>query len=110
MEENYNVYMAKSTVQNYMQPQHPASKEAYRHHYPAQICLAAVEMHDHVDEHYCLASVKGVKLFASAFSQDVVLISQDDKAKVYVYYYFIDILIVRTNRFFWIAGKKILEI
>ena len=39
-------------------------------------------MHDYVDEYYCLASVKGVKLFASAFSQDVVLISQDDKAKV----------------------------
>ncbi|CAB4495187.1 hypothetical protein RhiirA5_438012 [Rhizophagus irregularis] len=37
-------------------------------------------MNEHIDEHYCLASVKGVKLFASAFSQDVVLISQDDKA------------------------------
>jgi hypothetical protein len=85
MEDNYNVYMSKSTVQNYMQPRHPASKEAHRHHHPAQIRLAAVgrnEMRDHVDEHYCLASVKGVKLFASAFSQDVVLISQDDKAKV----------------------------
>ncbi len=112
MEENYNIYMAKSTLQNYMQPWHFGTKEAKQHHHPAQIRLAAIgknEMSDHVDEHYCLASVKGVKTFASAFSQNVVLISQDDKAKVYVYYYFIDILIVRTNRFFWIAGKKILE-
>ena len=23
MEENYNIYMAKSTLQNYMQPRHP---------------------------------------------------------------------------------------
>ncbi|CAB4484289.1 unnamed protein product [Rhizophagus irregularis] len=39
-------------------------------------------MNSHVDEHYCLTSVKGVKTFALAFPQDVVLISQDDKAKV----------------------------
>jgi len=47
------------------------------------------EISDHVNEHYCLASVKDVKIFASAFSQNVILISQDNKAKVYVYYYFI---------------------
>ena len=85
MEENYNIYMSKSTVKNYMQPRHPGTKEANRHHHPAQIRLAAVgrnEMKEHVDEHYCLASVKGVKLFASTFPQNVVLISQDDKAKV----------------------------
>jgi hypothetical protein len=85
MEEDYGIYMAKSTTQNYLQPRHPNTKEAQRHHHPAQIRLAAVgrnEMNDHVDEHYCLASIKGVKSFASAFSQDVVLISQDDKAKV----------------------------
>ncbi|CAB4464558.1 unnamed protein product [Rhizophagus irregularis] len=60
-------------------------RQAKRHHHPAQIRLAAVgrnEMSDHVDEHYCLASIKGIKSFASAFSQNVVLISQDDKAKV----------------------------
>jgi hypothetical protein len=82
--------MAKSTVQNYLQPRHPETKEAKRHHHPAQIRLAAVgrnEMNVHVDEHYCLASVKGVKSFASAFSQDVVLISQDDKAKVINWYF-----------------------
>ena len=68
-----------------MQPRHPGTKEANRHHHPAQIRLAAVgrnEMKEHVDKHYCLASVKGVKLFASTFPQNVVLISQNDKAKV----------------------------
>ncbi|CAB4493678.1 unnamed protein product [Rhizophagus irregularis] len=77
--------MANSTTQNYLQPRHSNTKEAKWHYHPAQIHLAAVgrnEMSDHVDEHYCLASIKGVKSFASAFSQNVVLISQDDKAKV----------------------------
>jgi hypothetical protein len=85
MEENYSIHIARSTLQNYMQPRHPGSKEANRHHHPAQIRLAAVgrnEMNEHVDEHYCLASVKGAKSFVSAFPQDTVLISQDDKAKV----------------------------
>jgi alanyl-tRNA synthetase len=90
MEEDYRIYMANSTMQNYLQPRHPNTKEAQRHHHPAQIRLAAVgrnEMNDHVDEHYCLASIKGVKSFASAFSQDVVLISQDDKAKVFIIFF-----------------------
>ncbi|GBC24867.2 hypothetical protein GLOIN_2v1766467 [Rhizophagus irregularis DAOM 181602=DAOM 197198] len=86
MEENYNIYLARTMLQNYMQPRHPATKEIQRHHHPSQICFAAVrrnEMNSHVDEHYyCLASVKEVKMFALAFPQDVVLISQDDKAKV----------------------------
>ena len=63
MEENYNIYMSKSTVKNYMQPRHSETKEANWHHHPAQIRLAAVErneMKKHVDKHYCLASVKGV--------------------------------------------------
>src|SRR2546421_10601530 len=42
MEENYNIYMSKSTLQNYMQPRHPGLKEAQRYHHPAQIRLAAV--------------------------------------------------------------------
>ncbi|CAB4461237.1 unnamed protein product [Rhizophagus irregularis] len=41
-------------------------------------------MNSHVDEHYCLASVKGVKSFATAFPQDVLIISQDDKAKFHL--------------------------
>ena len=82
--------MSKATVKNYIQPRHPGTAEANRHHHPAQIRLAAVgrnEMSKHVNEHYCLSSVKGVKLFASAFSQDVILISQDDKAKVNYFLY-----------------------
>ncbi|CAB4476286.1 unnamed protein product [Rhizophagus irregularis] len=84
MEEDYRIFMGKSTIQKYLQLRHSGIKEAQLHHHPAQIRLAAVgknEMNEHIDEHYCLASVKGVKSFASAFSQDVVLISQDDKAK-----------------------------
>ena len=91
MEEDYNIYIARSTLQNYMQPRHSGSKEAQRHYHPAQIRLAAVgrnDMNSHIDEHYCLASVKGVKSFASAFSQDVLIISQDDKAKVCKFIFF----------------------
>lgn len=92
MEDNYNVYMARSTLQNYMQPNHQGTKEAQRHHHPAQIRLASVErneMTSHVDEHYCLASVKSVKSFASVFPKDVVLILQDDKAKVFLCIFFL---------------------
>lgn len=97
MDEDYGIYMAKSTLQNYMQPKHPGSKEAQRHHHPAQIRFAAVrrdEMNSHVDEHYCLASVKGVKSFATAFPQDVLIISQDDKAKVFKYFFKFSLLIL----------------
>ena len=41
MEENYNVYMARSTLQSYMQSNHQGTKEAQRHH-PTQISLASV--------------------------------------------------------------------
>ena len=61
MEENYAIFMGKSTVQKYLQPRHPGIKEAQLHHHPAQIRLAAVrrnKMNDHIDEHYCLASVQ----------------------------------------------------
>ena len=91
MEEDYKIYMARSMVRKYLQPHHPETKEAQRHHHPAQIRLAAIgrnEMNDYVDEHYCLVSIKSVKPFASAFSQDVVLISQDNKAKVYILFYY----------------------
>ena len=87
-----------------MQPRHSGIKKTNRHHHPAQIRLAAVgrnEMKEHVDEHYCLASVKGVKLFVSAFPQNVILISQDDKAKVnyfiILYFFFLNsYLIINT--------------
>ncbi|CAB4496215.1 unnamed protein product [Rhizophagus irregularis] len=84
MEEDYRIFMEKSTIQKYLQSHYSGTKEVQLYHHPAQIRLAAVrrnEMNEHIDEHYCLALVKGVKSFASAFSQDVVLISQNDKAK-----------------------------
>ena len=68
-----------------MQAWHLGIKKVQRHHHPTQIRLAAVgknEMNDHVNEHYCLTSVKDIKSFASVYLQNVVLISQNDKAKV----------------------------
>lgn len=51
----------------------------------AKVALASVswtEMKPHVDEHYCLASIKSAWTFAEVFADDTVIISQDDKAKV----------------------------
>ncbi|CAG8593383.1 23633_t:CDS:2, partial [Gigaspora margarita] len=42
------------------------------------------EKRDHVNEHYCLASVKNARNFASVFADQSVILSQDDKAKVSV--------------------------
>ena len=39
-------------------------------------------MREHVDSHYCLALVKCAKQFASTFADMLVVISQDDKAKI----------------------------
>ncbi|CAB4421582.1 unnamed protein product [Rhizophagus irregularis] len=55
------------------------------HHHPAIVANASVsrsERNKHIDEHYCLAYVKGAKQFAALFSIHSVIISQDDKAKV----------------------------
>ncbi|CAG8687882.1 9119_t:CDS:2 [Cetraspora pellucida] len=41
-----------------------------------------IKMKPHIDEHYCLASVKSVRVFASTFANFSIIISQDDKAKV----------------------------
>ncbi len=41
-------------------------------------------MSSHVDEYYCLALIKNIKSFTSAFSKDIILISQNDKAKVLI--------------------------
>ncbi len=56
-----------------------------------QIYLTSIgrnEISNYVDKYYCLALVKDVKLFTSAFSQDVILILQDNKAKVFIYSFF----------------------
>jgi len=39
-------------------------------------------MKPHIDEHYCLASVKAARVFAEVFADEAIIISQDDKAKV----------------------------
>ena len=44
--------------------------------------MARTEIKMHIDEHYCLASVKLVKTFAENFPDDSIIISQDDKAKI----------------------------
>ncbi|CAG8484579.1 17764_t:CDS:2 [Gigaspora margarita] len=44
--------------------------------------LSRSEMKPHIDEHYYLASVKLVRVFASTFANFSLIISQDDKAKV----------------------------
>ncbi|CAG8516623.1 4830_t:CDS:2 [Cetraspora pellucida] len=85
LQEKYNVYLTRQTLSTYLLPRHPNSRQAKRHHYPAQIKVSAVsrsEMKFHVDEHYCLASVKMVRKFAVTFANHSLIISQDDKAKV----------------------------
>ncbi|CAB4442548.1 unnamed protein product [Rhizophagus irregularis] len=70
MKKDYRIYMTRSTMQNYLQPQYSNTKEAKRHHHPAQIRLAAVErneMNDHTNEHYCLASIKGIAAVGKTF-------------------------------------------
>ena len=44
--------------------------------------VSRTETKDHPDGHYCLASVKCTKQFASLFADASVIISQDDKAKI----------------------------
>ncbi|CAJ0852650.1 2716_t:CDS:2 [Entrophospora sp. SA101] len=55
------------------------------HHHPAWVAVAGVshaETRDHPNGHYCLASVKCAKQFATVFADMSVVISQDDKAKI----------------------------
>src|SRR5206468_3063372 len=53
--------------------------------YPAKVGLVSVartDMKSHIDEHYCLASVKAAKVFAKVFANEAIIISQNDKAKI----------------------------
>lgn len=87
LENNYNEYLSTSTLRNYMLPNNRNSIAAKAHHHPAMVGIANVsrsEKKEHIDSHYCLASVKASKSFASTFSDLTVMISQDDKAKVNV--------------------------
>ncbi|CAJ0639169.1 5463_t:CDS:2 [Entrophospora sp. SA101] len=85
LEEKYNVYMARTTLNNYLLPHQSNSIAARAHHHPAWIAVAGVscaETRDHPNGHYCLASVKCAKQFATVFADMSVVISQDDKAKI----------------------------
>ena len=37
-------------------------------------------MKSHIDEHYCLTSVKAAKVFAEVFANETIIIFQNDKA------------------------------
>ncbi|EXX54950.1 hypothetical protein GLOIN_2v1766467 [Rhizophagus irregularis DAOM 181602=DAOM 197198] len=81
----YNEYFSRTTLNNYLLPSRSNTKVAKLHHHPAIVANASVsqsERNEHIDEHYCLASVKRAKQFAALFSTHSVIISQDDKAKV----------------------------
>ncbi len=39
-------------------------------------------MKPHIDEHYCLASVKAARVFSEVFADEAIIIFQDDKAKI----------------------------
>ena len=77
--------MARTTLNNYLLPRQSNSIAARAHHHPAWVAVAGVsrtETRDHPDGHYCLASVKCAKQFATVFADMSVVISQDDKAKI----------------------------
>ena len=85
LEEKYNIYMARTTLKNYLLPRQSNSIAAKAHHHPAWVAVSGVSRTDtreHSDGHYCLASVKYARQFASMFADKSVIISQDDKAKV----------------------------
>ncbi|CAG8733795.1 22032_t:CDS:2, partial [Cetraspora pellucida] len=81
----YSKYVARSIINNYLQPSHPNSIAAKTNCYPVNILVLLVsrtDNNDHPDEHYCLASVKVTRQYAFLFSKFLVIILQDDKAKV----------------------------
>ncbi|CAB4437176.1 unnamed protein product [Rhizophagus irregularis] len=85
LEENYHIYMARTTLNNYLLPRQSNSIAARAHHHPVWVAVAGVsrtETRDHPDGHYCLASVKSARQFATVFADKAVIISQDDKAKI----------------------------
>lgn len=85
LEEKYNTYLSRQCLSTYLEPRHKHTFAARRHHHPAKVGLASVartDMKQHIDEHYCLASVKAARVFAEVFASETVVISQDDKAKI----------------------------
>jgi hypothetical protein len=85
LNSKYNEYLSRTTLNNYLLPSRSNTIAAKTHHHPATIANMSVsrnEKKEHLDEHYCLASVKGAKQFAALFPTQSVIISQDDKAKI----------------------------
>uniref|UniRef100_U9UL61 C2H2-type domain-containing protein n=1 Tax=Rhizophagus irregularis (strain DAOM 181602 / DAOM 197198 / MUCL 43194) TaxID=747089 RepID=U9UL61_RHIID len=85
LKENYNIYMARTTLNNYLLSRQANSIAAKAHHHPVWVAVAGIshtDTQEHIDGHYCLASVKYVRQFASMFADMSVIISQDDKAKI----------------------------
>src|SRR6266498_3071178 len=77
--------MARTTLNNYLLPRQANSIAAKAHHHPAWVAVDGVSRTDtkeHLDGHYCLASVKYAKQFASMFTDMSIIISQDNKAKI----------------------------
>jgi len=85
LQEKYNEYLTRTTLNTYLLPRNSSSLAAKAHHHPALVAVASVsrtEKKEHIDEHYCLSSIKGARQFAALFPSQTVIISQDDKAKV----------------------------
>ena len=71
LNSKYNEYLSRTTLNNYLLPSRSNTKAAKTHHHPAIVANASVsrnERKEHIDEHYCLASVKGAKQLAALFS------------------------------------------
>ncbi|CAG8550736.1 7259_t:CDS:2 [Cetraspora pellucida] len=85
LESKYDEHLSRTTVNNYLLPCHSNSIAAKKYHHPTNVQVKTVlrnKKAEHQDNYYCLASVKAVKQFASLFSIFLVIVSQDDKAKV----------------------------
>ena len=85
LEEKYNTYLSRQCLSTYLQLWNQYTFAVHRHHHPAKVGLASVsqtEMKSHIDEHYCLASVKAARIFAEVFADETIIIFQDDKVKI----------------------------
>uniref|UniRef100_U9UPR1 Uncharacterized protein n=1 Tax=Rhizophagus irregularis (strain DAOM 181602 / DAOM 197198 / MUCL 43194) TaxID=747089 RepID=U9UPR1_RHIID len=59
LNSNYNEYLSRTTLNNYLLPSRSNTKAAKLHHHPAIVANASVsqsERNEHIDEHYCLIS------------------------------------------------------
>ncbi|RHZ69031.1 hypothetical protein Glove_291g20 [Diversispora epigaea] len=85
LEEKYNIYLSRQYLSTYLQPCHQNTFAVRRHHHPTKVGLASIirtKMKSHVDEHYYLVSIKAARIFIEVFSDETIIISQDDKTKV----------------------------